>query len=347
MTTITEDIDLPDGTDPSSVCVSLQLWGATVPVTGSEQGTGKSIAGVARATGTPWTISNVVGNTAIDAPTGTVYKLTRTWPGLRDPLIDYITVPATGGPYRVDQILTTAPAAVDPSGLAAHAANALLHGGGQLLGYADRATSFPVTSTSPTDVTGLTITFVVPPGPFVLECGAFCLVEEGIAGAAAVTSGSRTSGVSTLNTAAAHGLTAGQVAVINVQDTTYNGAFALATGSGTTLTYAQTGVANDAASGTGTVGSAASPGGGGTLILALSDNTVIGQDGTRARVSNDLAFVSRRVVLPNWFHTPTPGATVTYKVRANTSHVTSDFTLLATLFANDAPYISAYTLGEG
>lgn len=133
MTTITEDLDLPDGTDPQLVKVSLELWGAGAPVTGYEQGSGKTIAGAAYASGAPWSITNVVGNSAIDAPAGTVYRLTRTWPGLLEPLVDFLDVPAGSGTFRVDEILTDPPAAVESSALGIHARDTIagptqLHG---------------------------------------------------------------------------------------------------------------------------------------------------------------------------------------------------------------------------
>lgn len=171
MTTVTEDLDLPDGTDPSSVSVALQLWGDGAAVTGYEQTTMKTIGGVARTSGTPWSITGVVGNSAIDAPVGTVYKLTRTWPGLRDPLVDYLSVPATGGPYRVDQILTDPPAAVTSSALSLHAVDTALHGAGQELFCVESGNNFGPSGVGTTwlDVTGLSATVTIPSRPFVLE----------------------------------------------------------------------------------------------------------------------------------------------------------------------------------
>ena len=116
MPTLTEDIALPGGVAQSSVVTTVKLWGVGAAVTGYEQGTAKTIAGVATVTGNPWTLASVVGNTDIDIPTGTTYQVTRSWPNQVDgPLVDYVTMPATGGPYRVDQILALTPATIPSS----------------------------------------------------------------------------------------------------------------------------------------------------------------------------------------------------------------------------------------
>lgn len=347
MTIVTENVDLPGGVDPTGVVATLEVVGVSGdPIREVyDQTAGKTIAGFyqfALSSSATWSVS-LTGNSGI-TPSGTVYR--RTLTGREIPSsFEYGTVPTTGGPYRWDQILTDAPASITASGLSVHASSTSLHGGGQRLGYADRSTSFTTSSPTPTDVTGLTITFTVPSVPYVVECASFCILEEGIAGQATVSSGVRNSGVSTLTTAAAHGFTVGQIVTVNVADTTYNGSYAVAsTPTTTSLTYAQSALGNDAAAGTGFVGPVAGAGGAGSILITLSDNTVIGQDGVRAQTNNDLRFLNRRVVVPNWFHTPTAGSSITYKVRANTSVASSDLTLIATLFANDAPYIMAYTL---
>src|SRR5688500_8801142 len=109
MPTLTETIKLPGTVDPSTVSVSLQLWGEGEPITGTSSNT--TIGGPRRIKGNPWTIENVVGNTAIE-PAGTVYRVTRTWSGLTDPLVDYIAMPTSGTSYRVDELLTDPPDAL-------------------------------------------------------------------------------------------------------------------------------------------------------------------------------------------------------------------------------------------
>lgn len=106
MPTVQEDIDLPGGVDPEDVIGTLTLWGAGVPASGIAGTT--RIHGPRRFTGASWSIDNVVGNTAIE-PSGTVYRVERTWPGLDDPLVHYISVPSSGGPYQVEELLADPP----------------------------------------------------------------------------------------------------------------------------------------------------------------------------------------------------------------------------------------------
>lgn len=109
MTTLTEDIDLPGGTDPAGVVVRIQLWTTDGPGTGYDTSAGRTIGGEHVITGNPWSVTNLVGNVDIELPGGTVYRIVRAWPGLSEPLVEYVTVP-TSGTWRVDQVLTTPPA---------------------------------------------------------------------------------------------------------------------------------------------------------------------------------------------------------------------------------------------
>lgn len=119
MPTLTETIKLPGGVDPSKVTATLQLWAVGESTHGFEGGI--SIGGARIATGNPWTITNVVGNDDPDLlPQGTVYRVERTWPGLKKPLVDFVEMPSTGGPYRVDQVLADEPATIESSALTLH-----------------------------------------------------------------------------------------------------------------------------------------------------------------------------------------------------------------------------------
>jgi lysophospholipase L1-like esterase len=117
MPALTEDLDLPGNVDPDDVKVTLQLWGDGQPVTGFVDST--TVAGKRRTEGASWSITDVVGNDDI-IPTGTVYRVERTWPGLRDPLVDFIEMPTTGTTWRVDEVLTDEPATIESSALALH-----------------------------------------------------------------------------------------------------------------------------------------------------------------------------------------------------------------------------------
>src|SRR5687767_7908773 len=105
MPTLQETINVPGAVAADDVTVTLELWDGTP---GDGVAAGVRIGGPAYAYGASWSITNVVANTAIE-PAGTVYRATRTWPGLDDPLADYISMPASGGPYRVDELLTDPP----------------------------------------------------------------------------------------------------------------------------------------------------------------------------------------------------------------------------------------------
>ncbi|HEU5395084.1 MAG TPA: hypothetical protein VFV36_09795 [Candidatus Methylomirabilis sp.] len=110
MPVVTEEIELPTSVDATSVSTAIQLWG-TEGIIGYDTSAVKSIGGTTVAGGNPWS-ATLVGNGDIETPTGTVYRLSTTWLGQRRPFVRFITVPTTGGPYRVDQILTDAPDAL-------------------------------------------------------------------------------------------------------------------------------------------------------------------------------------------------------------------------------------------
>lgn len=119
MPTLTEDIKLPGNVNPATVKVTVELWGDDEPVTGFETTAGTSIAGPRRVTGNPWSVENLVGNEDIELPTGTVYRVHRTWPGLREPLVDYVTIPSGGGPFKVGDRLVDPPGSLLTAGATA------------------------------------------------------------------------------------------------------------------------------------------------------------------------------------------------------------------------------------
>lgn len=178
MPTLTLDVDAPAAVDPEDVRVDLELWGAGQPASGIETATGKLVGGVRTLDGPSVSFTNVVGNTGITSPTGTVYRVATSWAGLKHPIIRYVLMPTTGGPYRLDQIETDPPAVLDPSGLSSHAANTTLHGGGQRIFAANVSANFTTASTTFVDLPGATATFTVPSRPFAVFAQIPVFVEE-------------------------------------------------------------------------------------------------------------------------------------------------------------------------
>lgn len=180
MTTVTENVDLPAGVDPTAVVVTLEVVGAGGDPIREVYWTGqaRTIAGFYQfalsASGT-WSES-IAPNSEL-TPAGTAWR--RTLTGRQIPVTyEYATVPASGGPYRWDQVLTDAPASITDSALSAHASDTSLHGGGQELAYAGLSTNFATSSTSYVDVTGASITVVAPARPYVVEAWLPLFVEE-------------------------------------------------------------------------------------------------------------------------------------------------------------------------
>lgn len=171
MPTLTEAIRNPGDVTPPATAVTLELWGTTATIHGYKPSSAISVAGATSTVDSDgaWSIANVVGNADITIPTGTVYRVVRHIAGRPDPLTDYISMPTTGGPYRVDELLTDPPGALTPSGLAAHAADTALHGGGQRIFVANVTSNFTTASTSFVDLPGASGTFTVPSRPFVVK----------------------------------------------------------------------------------------------------------------------------------------------------------------------------------
>ncbi len=177
------NIDVPGQVDPESVRGTVELWGAGARASGIETATGKLVGGARTADGPTLSFTGLVGNAAIGAPAGTVYRLLVSWAGLAAPVERFLTMPTTGGPYTLNQVETDPPGALTPSALSAHAADTALHGGGQELALANVSANFSTASTTFVDVPGASITFIVPSRPFVVTFSVPVNVEEAGQGA--------------------------------------------------------------------------------------------------------------------------------------------------------------------
>lgn len=198
------------------------------------------------------------------------------------------------------------------------------------IGYAGIASNFTTASTTYTDITGGSLTVTIPDsGNLLLVAWLPLLVEEAIAGQAAVASGARSSGTVTMNTSAAHGFTTGEIVTVTVADTTYNGTYVVTVTDADTFTYSQSALGNDASSGTGVAGKTGNVGGGADIRLVTGAGpTVITADSTpRAQFANQPMSFFLRAELPASTHTPTPGTEVTYKLQAKSTHATSDLSV--------------------
>ena len=177
MTTITEQFEAPGGLIPPDMTTIVDLWGLD-ETHGFDLSAGKTIGGPTLVEGNPWTLTGVTGNADIDDPANTVYRVKRRWSGGGKAKVDYVTVPTTAGPYDIGDILTQPPGALTPSGLAAHAADTALHGGGQRIFAANVSANFTTASTSFVDLPGATATFTVPDRPFAVFAQIPVFVEE-------------------------------------------------------------------------------------------------------------------------------------------------------------------------
>jgi lysophospholipase L1-like esterase len=117
VTVITETINLPGSSIPRSALVHVYLCGAAGDaIEGFVAGTSIVSRHELRVSTGDWQL-DLAGNTLI-TPAGTAWRRVITIAGatVAD---DYLSVPTAGGPYRVDQVLTTAPASIVPPGAAA------------------------------------------------------------------------------------------------------------------------------------------------------------------------------------------------------------------------------------
>lgn len=170
MPTVSEQENLPGSVAPERCTAVVQLYRAdkTPLKEAKDSTTGARIVGrrVVVLDGAnaqspmpgAWSLP-LVGNVNI-VPSGTTYGRRVHGPQV-DSTLSYGTVPASGGPYQWGDIESDPPAAIAPSGLAAHAADVTLHGGGQRLGIAHLANQ-STASTTFVDVPGAVLTLTNP-----------------------------------------------------------------------------------------------------------------------------------------------------------------------------------------
>lgn len=111
---------------PAHGRVVVQLWGTDQPVTGFVGAT--QITGeyqTATLADGSWSIVLDAGNSEI-TPANTVYRIVYL-NGTITFSTFYVIVPAGGGSYDVDDILSSPPGSIDPPGLAAHIASLTAH----------------------------------------------------------------------------------------------------------------------------------------------------------------------------------------------------------------------------
>lgn len=170
MPTVSEQENLPGSVAPERCTAVVQLYRAdkTPLKEAKDSTTGARIVGrrvvvldganAQSPTPGAWSLP-LVGNVNI-VPSGTTYGRRVHGPQV-DSTLSYGTVPASGGPYQWGDIETDPPAAIPPPGLAAHADNTTLHGGGRRLGIAHIANQ-TTASGSFVDLPGAALTFNNP-----------------------------------------------------------------------------------------------------------------------------------------------------------------------------------------
>ena len=120
MPVVTETLDLPGGGSPTATVTITLVGEGGLPVEGFHSAGDVTIVGRLQPTVTAgaWSVT-LVANSLI-VPSGTVYR--RTVEGRGFGAADYFSVPATGGPYVLEDLLTEAPASIATSTYAALAA---------------------------------------------------------------------------------------------------------------------------------------------------------------------------------------------------------------------------------
>ena len=152
MTTIYEDLDLPNTATPWPAQVRIRLAGAQGrPVLGRSVTLNTTIVGeLVLSTGTGfynagvWPAELVPDSDIL--PSGTTYRVERFFPGCQS-YVSFIQVPVTGGPYTASSVEDDPLGSITPSALAMHAADVTLHGGGIELDAAFISSTVTVTGT--------------------------------------------------------------------------------------------------------------------------------------------------------------------------------------------------------
>lgn len=178
MTTVNENIDLPGLAVPGdAVIIRIDVVDDNLrPISSFLTSTGITVISPYEfrlAANSQWSL-DLPANSLL-TPAGTKYRRIVQWGN--NAYFDFIDVPAAGGPYRVDQILSDPPAALASSALTAHAADTTQHGGGKRLGIAHLANSITA-NTAYTDVPGASITLVNQPASFALLVDLPISIEE-------------------------------------------------------------------------------------------------------------------------------------------------------------------------
>jgi len=162
MPTLEQDLDVPGGVSPTTtINVAVELWGDAARAVAVQPSTGATIAGPRFASGHDWSIAGMVGNADL-LPAGTVYRVKEMWPGLRSPIVRYVSMPTTGGPYKVSEIEVEPPGSLISAALTAHADDTDLHGGGRLLAIVSKTDGSFVTSAFQVPITGMSMPVTVP-----------------------------------------------------------------------------------------------------------------------------------------------------------------------------------------
>lgn len=305
MPTLTNNEKLPGNVNPATVTATVELWGAGEPVTGYMAAADATIGGPRIATGNPWTITDLIGNADPGLlPAGTVYRALRSWPGLRTPLVDFIAMPSSGGPYSISDIPADPPASLPSAALSSHAADVTLHGNGRRLWVARKTdATFATAVTSPLVVPGWSRSDTVPAGDWMVEASAEAFADAAANGGTLglwvdlpITAISRTGNVVTATIPVGHGVQVGADVLADVTDNTFDGRFLITAVTATTVQWAQT-AANDPDGGTG------------TLSIRLGVNASFRNTGTIRALAH----------VPDAWWAPTAGLAYTMQPRFNAS----------------------------
>lgn len=160
MTTVYEDLDLPDTTTPWPAEVRVRLAGAQGrPVLGRKVSTGGTIVGETLLSTANGGINNS-GFWELDLhpnsdiiPLGTTWRVYRAVPACQS-FVTFLTVPVTGGPYEASTLEDDPLGEITPSALSTHAGDVDLHGGGIEIAFASISSTVTVTGSAGGLITG-------------------------------------------------------------------------------------------------------------------------------------------------------------------------------------------------